>query len=141
MKFRFTVLLVAMLATIAAASALADGVVTPVASVKWMPAGVPGVSIAAVEGDMAKGASHFYLKYDAGFAAPMHHHSADHYVTVVSGKLTLTVDGKETLLEPGSYFALTGKAPHATRVEGKDACVMFIDARSPWDVVPEVAKK
>ena len=85
-------------------------VVTPVANLKWTPAGVPGVSFAAVEGDMAKGPSHFYLKYDAGLVTPIHHHSPDHYVTTVSGTMTLTVDGKEHRLVPGSYFALTGKS-------------------------------
>ena len=132
---------IALTVSIAAADSASKSVVTPVASVTWAPAGVPGVSIAPVEGDMAKGSSHFYLKYDAGFSAPMHHHSPDHYVTVVSGTLTLTTDSKETKLAPGSYFALLNKAPHAARVEGKDACVMFIDARGPWDVVMEDAAK
>ena len=117
------------------ALAQAKSPVTPVADLKWTPAGVPGVSTAAVQGDMAKGPSHFYLKYDAGFVAPLHHHSPDHYVTVVSGTLVLNVDGKDNVLTPGSYFELTGKAKHAARVEGKEACVMFIDARGPWDVV------
>lgn len=130
-----------MTVSIAFADSASKSVVTPVASVAWTPAGVPGVSIAPVEGDMAKGPSHFYLKYDAGFNAPMHHHSPDHYVTVVSGTLTLTVDGKETKLAPGSYFALLNKAPHAVRVDGKEAAVMFIDARGPWDVVMQDAAK
>jgi quercetin dioxygenase-like cupin family protein len=84
---------------------------------------------------MAKGASRFYLKYAAGFAAPVHHHSPDHYVTTVAGNLVLIADGKEHRLPPGSYFAFTGKAKHAARCEGTEACVMFIDARGPWDVV------
>ena len=37
--------------------------------------GIPGVTKAPVEGDMAKGASHFYLKYAAGLVTPVHHHS------------------------------------------------------------------
>lgn len=113
--------------------------VKPASDLKWTPAGMPGVSTALVEGDMAKGSSHFYLKYDAGFAAPVHHHSPDHYVTTISGTLVLGVDGKEHRLTPGSFFALTGKAKHAARVEGKEPCVMLIDARGPWDVVPEAA--
>ena len=113
--------------------------VIPAADVKWTPAGVPGVSTAVLEGDMQKGPSHFYLKYDAGFVAPMHHHSPNHYVTVISGTLVLTVDGKENTLAPGSFFALTGKAKHAARVEGDQPAVMFIDARGPWDVVMEDA--
>ena len=92
------------------------------------------------KGDMAKGASHFYLKYAAGFTAPVHYHSPDHYVTTVTGDLVLVVDGKEHRLPPGSYFAFTGKAPHAARCEGKQDCVMFVDARGKWDVVLPKAK-
>jgi quercetin dioxygenase-like cupin family protein len=110
-------------------------VLTPVSDLKWIGAGVPGVETAVVKGDMAKGASQFYLKYAAGFVAPVHHHSPDHYVTTVAGNLVLVVDGKEHRLPPGSYFAFTGKAKHAARCEGAEACVMFIDARGPWDVV------
>jgi quercetin dioxygenase-like cupin family protein len=128
-------------ATVLSAAAIAQApgkaVAKPAADLKWTPAGVPGVSTAAVEGDMAKGASHFYLKYDAGFTAPVHHHSPDHFATTVSGNLVLIVEGKEQRLAPGSFFAFTGKARHAVRCEGKEACVMFIDARAPWDVVPE----
>jgi quercetin dioxygenase-like cupin family protein len=122
-----------------AAVAAGKAVVSPKAGIKWEDAGIPGVTKAAVDGDMAKGASHFYLKYPAGFVTPVHHHSADHYVTTVSGNLVLIADGKETALPPGSYFALTGKALHAARCEGSEDCVMFIDARGPWDVVPEKA--
>lgn len=120
----------------------ADGgksVVKAKAELKWADAGIPGVSTCAVQGDMAKGPSHFYLKYKAGFVSPVHHHSADHYVTTVAGNLVLIVDGKEHRLAPGSYFDFTGKAAHATRCEGDEDCVMFIDARSPWDVVPEAS--
>jgi quercetin dioxygenase-like cupin family protein len=118
-----------------AQGAPAKAVFAPAADLKWIGAGVPGVETAAVKGDMAKGASHFYLKYPAGFAAPVHHHSPDHYVTTVAGNLVLIVDGKEHRLPPGSYFAFTGKAKHAARCEGADACVMFVDARGAWDVV------
>jgi mannose-6-phosphate isomerase-like protein (cupin superfamily) len=133
--------MVAVAALSVAGVALAKGgpqsVVTPSESVQWSAAGVPGVSTAAVQGDMAKGPSHFYLKYAAGFVAPPHHHSPDHYVTVVSGTILLTVDGKEHRLTPGSYFALLGKAVHSAKVEGDQDCVMFVDARGPWDLVLE----
>ena len=120
--------------------ALAKAVVTPASDVKWAPGGIPGVSTAAVDGDMTKGPSHFFLKYAAGFTAPIHHHSADHYVTVVSGNLVVVVDGKDQRVPPGSYFAFTGKAKHGARCEGSEDCVMFVDARGAWDVVPEAAK-
>jgi quercetin dioxygenase-like cupin family protein len=115
-------------------------VVTPKSALVWKDAGIPGVSTAVVSGDMTKGASRFYLKYAAGFVAPAHHHSPDHYVTTISGNLMLTVDGKEHKLTPGSYFALTGKAPHVARCDGSEDCVMFVEAQAPWDVVLEEKK-
>src|SRR5262245_2370848 len=118
-------------------AALAGAASTSKADLKWSEAGIPGVSMAPVEGDPAKGPSHFYLKYASGFVAPLHHHSPDHYVTTVSGNLVLIVDGKDRKLPPGSFFSLTGKNPHAARCEGSEDCVMFIDARGAWDVVPE----
>jgi len=94
-------------------------------------------SIARAASTLKKGASHFYLRYGVGFVASPHHHSPDHYVTVVSGTLLLTANGKEMRLTPGSYFELTGKALHSAKVEGEQPCVMFVDARGPWNVVLE----
>jgi mannose-6-phosphate isomerase-like protein (cupin superfamily) len=147
MKHRLALALAALLvvapAVLPVLAHAEDAAVVPLADVKWTPAGIPGVSVAPVEGDMAKGPCHFYLKYDAGFVAPLHHHSPDHYVTVVMGTLVLTVGGKDYRLAPGSFFQLLNKAPHAARVEGDQPSVMFVDARGPWDVVlePESAPK
>lgn len=111
--------------------------VQPATGISWKGAGVPSVSTAVVNGDMSKGASHFYLKYNKGLVTPVHYHSADHFVTTISGTLVLVVDGKEQRLGPGSFFALVNKAKHAARCEGAEDCVMFVDARSAWDVVAD----
>jgi len=103
----------------------------------WKDMGIPGVKSAVVTGDMAKGPSRFFLSYPVGFVTPAHHHTPDHYVTLVSGTLLFTVDGKETRLGPGSFFALTNKAVHVAKVEGDQPAVMFIEADGPWDVVME----
>jgi mannose-6-phosphate isomerase-like protein (cupin superfamily) len=79
----------------------------------------------------------FFSSTPVGFVTPNHHHTADHYVTVVSGTITLTVDGKDHKLGPGSYFALTQKKPHTAKVEGNEDAVFFIQADGPWDVVME----
>ena len=109
-------------------------VVMTKASLKWKDMG-NGVAAAPVSGDMEKGASRFFLKYPVGLVTPKHHHDADHYVTVVSGTITLAVDGKEYKLGPGAYFALTNKASHTAKVEGKQEAVFFIQADGPWNVV------
>jgi mannose-6-phosphate isomerase-like protein (cupin superfamily) len=106
-------------------------------SLVWKDMGIPGVKAAQVTGDMTKGPSRFFLVYPVGFVSPAHHHTPDHYVTVVSGTLLLTVDGKETRLVPGSFFALTNKAVHVAKVEGTEPVMMFIQADGPWDVVME----
>jgi quercetin dioxygenase-like cupin family protein len=115
---------------------------TPAAEVKWTDVeGFPGVKVANLQGDSGKGANHIMMRLPGGFAAPLHHHSADHYVTVVSGTLALTVDGKETKLPPGSYFAFTGKKQHLTKCDAGADCTLFLDNRGKWDIVPEADKK
>ena len=141
MKLKHVMIMVATVAVIAAASVLAVAgeatMVTPKADLKWKDLAIPGVAAAVVSGDMDKGPSRFFLKYPVGLVTPAHHHSADHYVTVLSGNITLTVGGKDYKLGPGSYFQLTGAAPHVAKVEGKEDAVFFIQADGPWDVVME----
>lgn len=130
---------VAVASLLVAASVFAKSNVVSSSELVWKDAGIPGVQTAVVAGDMATSPSRFYLKYAAGFVAPLHHHSPDHFVSTVTGTLVLVVDGKEHRLAPGSYFSLTEKQPHGARCEGTVDCVMFIEAHSPWDVVPEAA--
>ena len=120
-----------------AAKKSGSAVFVPAADVRWgdVP-GAPGVQIAPLSGDPAKGPSHFLLKFAGGFSAPVHHHSANHHGTVVKGTLVLEVDGKEQKLPAGSYFAFSGKKRHATRCEAGSECVLSMDARGKWDVVP-----
>ncbi len=119
----------------------ASALLLPAGDLKWNDVpDFPGLQTAALEGNPAKGAAHFLIKFKDGFAAPLHHHSSDHFVTVVSGTLSLTVDGKETKLPAGSFFLFKGKKPHITKCEPGADCVISVDVRRKWDVVPEGAK-
>ncbi|HEX6790058.1 MAG TPA: cupin domain-containing protein [Candidatus Krumholzibacteria bacterium] len=144
MKLKHVTILALSAALVAAASVLAIAgemtMVTPKADLKWKDLGIPGVAAAVVSGDMEKGPSRFFLKYPVGLTTPLHHHTTDHYVTLISGNITLTVAGKDYKLGPGSYFQLTGKAPHVAKVEGNEEAVFFIQADGPWDVVMEATK-
>lgn len=132
-------MLAATLVVAAVVYAIVPGkaVVVTKSELKWKNMGIPGVDAAPVSGNMKTGPSRFFLKYPAGFVTPSHHHSADHYATVMSGTITLTVNGKKHRLGPGSYFSLTDQAPHVAKVEGKEPAVFFIQADGPWDVVME----
>ena len=125
-----------------AAQAKPASTLVNVADLKWADVpGLAGVHAAPAEGDPSKGPSHFFVKFDKGFKSPPHHHSADHFVTVVSGTLMLTVDGKDVSLPAGSYFSFRGKQVHTTACDAAADCVLLIDARRKWDVVPEKAPK
>ena len=68
----------------------------------------------------------------------MHHHTADHYVTVVSGTITLTVDGKDHKLGPGSYFELTQKkASRGKSRRQRGRRCSSSRRKKAWDVVME----
>lgn len=138
MKFKNEILILAFAAIMAGApfTAAADSTVVTKTDLKWNDMG-NGIAAAPVSGDMTKGASRFFLKYPVGLVTPMHHHDTDHYVTVVSGTITLSTEGKEHKLGPGSYFSLTNKASHIAKVEGKEDAVFFIQADGPWNVVME----
>jgi len=142
MKLKHVIIMAILAALIAGTSVLpavgaGKSVVVAKADLKWKDMGTPGVAAAPVSGDMEKGASRFFLKYPVNFVTPKHHHTADHYVTVIRGTITLTVDGKDHRLGPGSYFALTEKIPHTAKVEGNEEAVFFIQADGPWDAVME----
>jgi len=106
------------------------------ADLQWKDMG-NGIHAAPVSGDMGKGPSRFFLKYPVGLVTPKHHHSTDHYVVLVSGAITLSVEGHDHKVGPGSYFSLTDKASHIAKVEGNEPAVFFIQAEGPWDLVLE----
>lgn len=130
------------LTALAPAAAAKEGrrpaaVLVPAGKIQWTSVpDSPGVQVAVLQGDPGKGPIHFLIKLQDGFASPLHHHSPDHYVTVLSGTLILTVDGRDTTLPAGSYFSFTGRMVHATRCAPGADCVLSVDARGPWDVVP-----
>ncbi len=140
MTFKHALVISIAATLMAGASMLAVGagsaVVVAKADLKWKDMG-NGVTAAPVSGDMEKGTSRFFLKYPVGLVTPRHHHDTDHYVTVVSGTITLSVEGKDHKLGPGAYFALTNKASHTAKVEGDEDAVFFIQADGPWNVVME----
>ena len=136
-----------VLATFAPHAAAADSkkgsnaVLLPASDLKWSDVPkFPGVKMAVLDGDPAKGAHHSMLKFVGGFAAPLHHHSSDHYGTVVAGTLVLTVDGQDKKLPAGSYFSFKGKGKHMTKCEAGAECILSMDVRGKWDVVPEATK-
>lgn len=121
-------------------------VVLPAADLKWAdldPAGAPGVKVANLSGSHAKGAHRSFFRLPAGFAAPLHTHSHDMHVVIVSGTYIQAPEGKpEFRLGPGSYFMQPGgDYRHTTRCDKTADCVFFVESPGAFDLkVVEPAK-
>ena len=122
-------------------------VAIPSADMKWVdldPKGAPGVKIADVWGDHTKGAYGAFIKFPAGFAAPLHTHTNDLKIVVVSGTFVQAPEGKpEFRLGPGSYEMQPGGSyKHTTGCDKASECVIFSQSAGKFDFKPvETAKK
>ena len=118
----------------------------PAEDLKWEdldPTGAPGVKIADVSGNHAKGAFAAFIKFPNGFNTPLHTHTADMKITVISGTFTQTPEGKSQVkLGPGSYFLQPGVTyKHVTGCEGASGCEIFLESNGKFDLKPAEAGK
>jgi hypothetical protein len=120
-------------------------VVMPAAEVKWadLGPGAPGVKIADLWGNHATGAYGAFVKLPAGFSVPLHTHTHDMKVVIVSGTYIQAPEGKpEFRLGPGSYFMQPGgNYRHTTACDAASDCVFFFESRGAFDLKPVDAGK
>lgn len=114
-------------------------VVVPAADLKWTdldPTGAPGVKVADLWGNHAKGPFGAFFKLPAGFAAPLHTHTYDMKVVIVSGTYIQAPEGKpEFRLGPGSYFLQPGgNYRHTTSCDPAAECVFFVEGKGKFDL-------
>jgi quercetin dioxygenase-like cupin family protein len=131
----------AMLVTAAPAAAQHHTVVAADA-INWGPAPPslpPGAQAAALLGSPGKeGPFVLRLKFPAGFIVPPHRHSKDEFVTVISGKVTITHGEKvdRASLKPlpaGSFFHLPAGMSHYAYAEVES--VVQVNGMGPFDVI------
>lgn len=113
--------------------------VMPAADMKWTdldPKGAPGVKVADLWGNHGKGAFGALFKLPAGFAVPLHTHTYDMKVVILSGTYVQVPEGKpEFRLGPGSYFMQPGgNYRHVTSCDPSAECVFFVESRGPFDL-------
>jgi len=121
-------------------------VVMPAGDVKWTdldPTGAPGVKIADLWGDHAKGAFGAFIKLPAGFEAPLHTHTNAMKLAIVSGTYIQMPEGKpEFRLGPGSYLMQPGRNyRHTTSCDKASDCVFFVESKGKFDLKPVKAGK
>jgi anti-sigma factor ChrR (cupin superfamily) len=126
-------------ATQAAKTAPSLPIFVPAADLKWTdldPTGAPGVKVADLWGDHAKGAFGAYLKLPAGFAAPLHTHTHAMKVVFLSGTYIQAPEGKpEVRLGPGSYMMQPGGTyRHTTTCDKASDCLFFVQSNGAFDL-------
>ena len=113
----------------------------PGGDLKWTdldPNGAPGVKVADLWGDHAKGAFGAFFKLPAGFAAPLHTHTHDMKVVFLSGTYIQAPEGKpEVRLGPGSYMMQPGgNYRHTTSCDKASDCLFFVESDGAFDLKP-----
>ncbi len=112
-------------------------VVWPAADLKWEPvAGAPpGVMGVTLWGDPTKGAYGAIWKFPPGFSSPLHTHSSNLKVVIVSGTVIHGPEGKpEVRLSAGSYLFEPSTYRHTTACDKASECVFFIEGDGKFDL-------
>jgi quercetin dioxygenase-like cupin family protein len=100
-----------------------------------LPGGPPGPVLSPLWGDPTKGAYGAIEKFPAGFSAPLHSHSADHKVVVISGTWIHGEPGKPDIRIPaGSYLFQPANQKHTTACDAASECVFFIESSQKFDL-------
>ncbi|MGH9317669.1 MAG: DUF4437 domain-containing protein [Thermoanaerobaculia bacterium] len=112
-------------------------VIWPAGDLKWaaMADGPPGVMIVDLWGDHTKGAYGALTKFPAGTTAPLHTHTSDMRIVVLSGTLVHGPEGKpEVKLGPGSYLKQPRNYRHSTTCDKASECLFFIEGSGKFDI-------
>lgn len=148
MKTRILAVGVSFLVAVAILAQTGDtkkAAIMPAADLKWvdLAGGPPGVKIADLWGDHTTGAHGSIHKFPAGFSAPLHTHTSDMRIVVISGTFIHTPEGKPAVrLGPGSYLMQPGGTyRHMSGCAAGAECVFFGESDGKFDLIMADAVK
>lgn len=121
------------------ASAQKKSVILPAEDIKWVQikGGPPGVMIANLWGNYEKSAFGALIKFPAGFKSPLHTHSSDGRIVVVSGTLIYTPHGGTAKrCGPGSYLFESSVVKHVSEAGDDAPCIFFWEQPGKFDLKP-----
>jgi anti-sigma factor ChrR (cupin superfamily) len=96
-----------------------------------------GSLVANLWGDMGKGAYGALAKLPAGLETPLHTHSADVKIVIISGTMLHTPEGgKEMSYGLGSYLYIPNTDKHITRTSADGPCIVFQESSGMFDLKP-----
>lgn len=105
-----------------------------ISNVHWVdaPPSMPkGTKIAVLEGDTKQpGIFTIRLKVPAGAKLAPHTHPRNERVTVLSGKVVVNLDGKETAFTAGGFYVNPPDVPHSVYFPKES--VIQLTCEGPW---------
>jgi len=96
----------------------------------------PGVSMAAIWGDSAKGPHATYTKFAPGYDAGMHIHTNDVWVVVIKGAYLYKDDAGEKRVGPGEFIRVPGGHKHWSGGDKTEGALFYEEGSGKFDLIP-----
>jgi quercetin dioxygenase-like cupin family protein len=104
------------------------------ATFKQFPTG--GVSMATLWGDPDKGAHATFTKFEPGYDAGMHTHTADVWIVVIKGAYLYKDDAGEKRVGPGEFLRVPGGHKHWSGGDKTEGALFYEEASGKFDTIP-----
>jgi len=115
-----------------------DQTIADIGKMEWAPLKLeglpPGIEIAALHGDLAKGGGEILLRTPPKYVVPNHSHTSDELYVWLKGEFTyIAADGTRQRMDAPAYISLPGQSPHALEC-GDEQCVFYLRYGRPFDL-------
>jgi quercetin dioxygenase-like cupin family protein len=116
-----------------------DQTIADIGKMDWSPLALdgfaPGIEIATLRGDLAKGGAEILLRTPANYTLPRHSHTSDEVYVWLKGNFTyIAADGTKQPMSAPAYISLPGNAGPHTIECGSEPCVFYVRYSRPFDL-------
>lgn len=115
-----------------------DQTIVDIGKIAWKPLALdglpPGIEIATLRGDLAKGGAEILLRTPPRYTIPNHSHTSDEVYVWLQGDFTyVSADGKRQSINAPAFISLPGETSHALEC-GDQPCVFYLHYSRPFDL-------
>jgi hypothetical protein len=115
-----------------------DQTIADLGKMDWAPLQLqglpPGIEIASLRGDLAKGGGEIVLRTPPGYVVPNHSHTSDETYVWLKGDFTyVAADGSRQKIVSPAFISLPGNTPHALEC-GEEPCVFYLRYGRSFDL-------
>jgi hypothetical protein len=115
-----------------------DQTIADIGKMEWAPLKLeglpPGIEIATLRGDLAKGGGEILLRTPPKYVVPNHSHTSDELYVWLKGSFTyIAADGTRQKLDAPAYISLPGQSAHALEC-GEEQCIFYLRYGRPFDL-------